>query len=103
MKRPNLVNPSQWSPFKSIPIISPVQVQPQVPDIPIPIIPTIPVYPPTRKELIQKNSLFLNLIGLVIIISISYFLYSIYLERKIFTEYLNYIENIKEETYPGFF
>jgi hypothetical protein len=87
MKRPNLVKNS-WSPFKQIPLIDP----------PLSLSPTpSPVYiqeiPMTKKELIKRNSAFLNFVCLLIIISVGYFLYSIYLERKIFAEYLEHIQN----------
>lgn len=100
MKRPNLVN-KQWSPFQSIPIVSPIQeiIPSYTPEIDVPKIERVIV---TKKELMQRNSSFLNFIGLLIIIGISYFLYNVYLERKLFNEYLNYIKDTQEEQYPGF-
>ncbi len=100
MKRPCLVNPSFWSPFKSIPVSPPVSEPVYLPQHSE--VPEFISRPITRKELIQKNSFFLNLMGLVLIACISYFLYNIYLERKIFVEYLEYVKNNQEE-YSGFF
>jgi hypothetical protein len=91
--RPNLVNPNLWSPFQSIPIRTsqiPIQVEIETPRI------------LTKREVIQKNSIFLNFVGIILILGISYFLYSVYLERKIFAEYLEYLQNNQQE-YPGFF
>jgi hypothetical protein len=105
MKRPNLVNPQNWTPFRSIPIQVPEPILPPLPPLPpLPIqieIPQIPK-PISRKEMVQRNSFYLNLFGLIIILGIAYFLYSIYLERKIFAEYLEYVRNTQEEQYPGF-
>jgi len=98
MKRPNLVNPNNWTPFRSIPIITPEYYNPPPPSITAPI----ELKPISRKELVQRNSFYLNFFCLIIILGIVYFLYSIYLERKIFTEYLDYVKNIQEEHYPGF-
>lgn len=100
MKRPNLVNPQNWTPFKSVPVvpdptiypmqvIDPVEIQIQAPK------------PITRKEIIQRNSFWLNFFGMLIIFGIAYFLYSIYLERKIFAEYLNLVQS-QDDSYPGF-
>ena len=98
MGKPNLVNPGQWTPFRSIPTITklpePVPVHVPVPE---------PVFRPiSHKELVQRNSFYLNLACLLIIIGIGYFLYSIYLERKIFSDYLDYIRNNEQKDYPGF-
>jgi len=100
MKKPNLVNPSLWTPFRSIPDIpAPIKVPTQVP---VPELPR-PVYTQlSKRELFQKNSFYLNLFAMMIILGIGYFLYSIYLERKIFSEYLEYVRNVQEEHYPGF-
>jgi hypothetical protein len=111
MKRPNLVNPQNWTPFRSIPNI------PNIPSIPeaVPTMPSgsfvqmpepIPIEidvsrPMSRRELVQRNSFYLNLFCLIIILGIAYFLYSIYLERKIFSEYLEFIRGVEEEHYPG--
>src|SRR6185369_13751864 len=96
MKRPNLTNPNHWSPFKSIPVSTHIQSE-----VSIPKTPEIYEIPRsiTRKELIQRNSAFLNFVCLIIIGCISYFLYSIYLERKIFAEYLEYVQNASQERY----
>jgi len=72
----------------------------QIPE-PIPVEFEMP-RPISRKEMVQRNSFYLNLFSLMIILGIAYFLYSIYLERKIFSDYLNYIRNVEEEHYPGF-
>lgn len=104
VKRPNLVNPSLWSPFRSIPEIpsTPIGTFIQVPPpTPAPIEIEVP-RPISRRELVQRNSFYLNLFCLIIILGIGYFLYSIYLERKIFADYLNYIKDKDEEHYPGF-
>lgn len=105
MKKPNLVNPGLWTPFRSIPNIPsipsvplhessiPQNVIPQPVEIPRPI---------SRREMFQRNSFYLNLFCLIIVLGIGYFLYSIYLERKIFSEYLEFIRNAEEEHYPGF-
>lgn len=106
MKRPNLVNPNNlWSPFHSIPIPEsiPPPMQPVQPSIQRPSYTEIEFPRPiSRKELLQRNSFYLNLFGLVIILGIAYFLYNVYLERRVFTEYLYYIKNVQEEHYPGF-
>ncbi len=120
MKRPNLVNPQNWTPFRSIPefpLSQPLSqsfplsqsLSSQLPPLPQFPPPTpVPQLPPSqslqfsRKELLQKNSFRLNLFCLIVILGISYFLYSIYLERKVFVEYLEYIKNVQEEHYPGF-
>ena len=103
------MNPQNWTPFRSIPIAN--DLIPSTPSIPspksileqIPIqVPIEPPRPISRKELVQRNSFYLNFVCLIIILGISYFLYSIYLERKIFSDYLNYIRNFEEEHYPGF-
>jgi hypothetical protein len=96
MKKPNLVNPSLWTPFRSIPIHVPEHIPISIPE-PVEIF-----RPITRREMIQRNSFVLNFICLIIIACISYFLYSIYLERKIFGEYLEYVKNNEKEYYPGF-
>jgi len=92
MTRPNLVNPNNWSPFKSIPTIEPIQTQILPPPPPPP-----PPPPLSRRELIQRNiqrnSFILNFIGMIIIGCIVYFLYSIYLERKILSDYIIYVKN----------
>ena len=98
MKRPNLVNPQNWTPFKLVPISEPIHSQPVIEPVEIPK----PIKPITRKEMIQRNSFWLNFFGMLIIFGIVYFLYSIYLERKIFTEYLKLVQN-KDDSYPGFF
>ena len=60
----------------------------------------------TAKEMIterrQRNSFWLNFLGTLVIFGIAYFLYSIYLERKIFSEYLDFIAQQQEQSYPGF-
>jgi hypothetical protein len=102
MKRPNLVNPQNWTPFRSIPIAN--DFLPQLPQLPEPNpVPVVEIPRPiSRRELVQRNSFYLNLVCLLIVIGIGYFLYSIYLERKIFSDYLNYIRNTEQEHYPGF-
>ena len=104
MKRPNLVNPQNWTPFRSIPINTPIPVPVPVPintPIPVPVPVPVPMYL-SKKEVLQRNSFYLNLFCLLIILGITYFLYSIYLERKIFSDYLEYVKNVQEEHYPGF-
>jgi len=108
--RPNLVNPQLWSPFKAIPtpiptsIPTPIPTPPILPssEIPIPVPQVLIQGPISRREIIQRNSFYLNLFGLIIMIGIGYFFYSIYLERKIFSEYLDLVKNVQEEHYPGF-
>jgi len=46
----------------------------------------------TKKETIRENSVFINIFGILLIIIIAYFLYNIYIEGKLFSEYLNFIE-----------
>ncbi len=97
MIRPNLVNKNNWTPFISIPTQFPTPIS--IPEYnQIPEIPKIM----TRREVVQRNSFFLNFISMIIIIGIIYFLYSIYLERKIFAEYLNHLKNNQENNYAGF-
>lgn len=98
MKRPNLVNPGLWTPFKPVPIPEPIYA-PLPPPLPMEV--EIP-RPITRKEMIQRNSFWLNFLGMLILFAVGYFLYSIYLERKIFAEYLSFVRN-QEDNYPGFF
>jgi len=74
--RPNLINPSNWQPFPSIPIDTPSFSPPPSPSPSQPLV-------ITRRAWREKNSRWLNFIGLVIIICIGYFLYGIYKERKL--------------------
>jgi hypothetical protein len=96
MTRPNLVNPKNWTPFQPIPIIPTVSYEiPPPPPTPVPKIPL------TRQELIKRNSQFLNFIGILVLVGISYFLYCLYVERKIFTDYISYVkENMPQEYIP---
>ena len=89
MKRPNLVNPQNWTPFRSVPInyqnisIPPVSST-TVNSVPVPVpVPVENIYNElpvrmSREEVIQKNSVYLNFIGLIILMCVFYFLYSIY-------------------------
>jgi hypothetical protein len=86
MKKPNLVNPNFWTPFRSIPIANDFSAS--VPVVSIPEVETHFSRPISRRELVQRNSFYLNLFCLIIILGISYFLYSVYLERKIFSDYI---------------
>jgi mannose-1-phosphate guanylyltransferase len=81
MKRPVLVNPKHWSPFKSLPISVPVEEIKEIPKV------------LTRKEYIQKNSFFINFFSVLFIFGMGYFLYTVYLERKeIYEEYLRQLQ-----------
>jgi hypothetical protein len=105
IKRPNLINPSSWTPFRSIPLPStfePIAVQAHniQPDIQVPI-EIIQTRPITRREIVQRNSFYLNLFCILIFLGIVYFMYSLYLERKIFSDYLHFIQN-EQDNYPGF-
>jgi hypothetical protein len=107
MKRPNLVNPHNWTPFQSVPNIQTMTI-PSIPSIQIPPISIEPIMEIpriiTRKELIQKNSLFLNIMGILMILGVSYFLYSVYLERKIFSDYIDHIKTTQDQSnLPMFF
>lgn len=68
-KTPNLVNPQNWTPFKNLPIKTTITSKP----INIPL---------TQKELIQRNSFYLNFFGAFILIGLCYSLYLIYLEKR---------------------
>ena len=47
-----------------------------------------------KYQKIKRNSFYLNLLGVIILIGISYFLYQVYIERKI-TEIENeYMDNV---------
>jgi len=82
--RPNLVNPGNFTPFHlTSPTIANILVPPPPPPPPSP--------PLTRQELIKNNSMFLNFMAILIIIALGYFLYCIYLERKMVFEYLQTI------------
>ena len=98
------MNPNNWTPFRQIPIALPeIYIPSPSQSLPPQPLPPPPVFIPiSRKELVQRNSFYLNLFGMLVILGIVYFLYSIYLERKIFTEYLEYVKNTQEEHYPGF-
>lgn len=96
MKRPNLINPQNWTPFRSIPNI-PKIVNEITPPINIPVVPApVPKYI-LKREIFQRNSFYLNFFSFLIIIGLAYFLYSIYLERKIFSDYLEFVKNTEEE------
>lgn len=82
MGRPVLV---EWSPFKVIPKIEEITV---IKDIIIP--------PLTRNEIIKNNSLMLSFIFFAITMFILYFLYSIYMERKMVKEYLEKQEKLND-------
>ncbi len=43
----------------------------------------------SREELIRKNSVTLNFIALLILISIGYFLYNVSYERKLLNDYIS--------------
>lgn len=100
-KRPNLVNPENWSPFSNLPTLPTLPTLPIQQTLPIqPILPiqsTLPTFSEIKKQRIKQNSLFLNLFGIIILGAISYFLYSIYLERKIVTDYIQYVKNKEYE------
>lgn len=100
MKRPNLVNPSNWTPFKSVPIANEIAIE----AAPREYVPKIER--PSVEQLIisqrQRNSFWLNVIGFFILLAIGYFLYNIYLERKIYSNYLEYLKNRNDDNYPGF-
>lgn len=49
----------------------------------------------SREELIKKNSVTLNIIAFMIFMGICYFLYSIYLERKLINDYADKIASSK--------
>lgn len=89
--KPVLVNPQNWTPFKPVPIENVVEIPKSVQHSY-----TNPYI--IRNEMIRRNSLFINLIGLAIILGILYFLYSIYLERKLAAEYLEFLRNNQERT-----
>lgn len=46
----------------------------------------------TRQERVKKNSIFLNLVAILVIMALVYFLYCIYLERQMVFEYLNLVK-----------
>ncbi len=105
MKRPNLVNQDKiWTPFKSVPIperaiIRPVQ--PIVPSVSQPVAPSIRYIEvqELRQQIIKKNSVVLNIFAMLVILAISYFLYSIYLERKLFSEYIDYVKSNEQYSF----
>jgi hypothetical protein len=81
MKRPNLVNKKNWTPFNPIPKISPLPP-------PVKIIEPEIIIPLTKKDYIKKNSMLLNTMGLIIMLCIGYFLWNVYQERKLVSEYI---------------
>src|SRR5690606_31360564 len=101
MRKPNLVNPQNWTPFKPMPVADQTieMVIPKEIPVEVPVFKTRPL---TKREMIQRNSFFLNVFGLIIIICVSYFLYSIYLERKLLSNYLNYVQNNQQEQWLSF-
>lgn len=86
MKRrnPNLVNPQNWTPFKKMPYTKEPMIIPK----PVVMVPnTIEIYKPlTRKELLKRNSFYLNFFGVLLLFGLGYQLYLTYLDRKPTTE-----------------
>ena len=104
MKRPNLVNAgvAGWSPFRSVPLV-PVSVTNPEPIYSAPEPSEVVQRSFTRRELIQQNSFFLNLMAFLVIASILYFLYQVYLERKVISQYLELVKDGQEQGSNGFF
>lgn len=97
MKRPNLVE--SWTPFKPVPKSISNQVPIQAPNSSIirPIESIVQFdyihVPLTRNDVIRRNSVIINTIAFLFLLGSCYFLYSIYQERKLASEYLEHIKN----------
>jgi len=89
MKRPNLVNAgvAGWSPFRSVPLVPVSVTNPE------------PIYSaPEPSEVVQRSFM-----AFLVIASILYFLYQVYLERKVISQYLELVKDGQEQGYNGFF
>jgi hypothetical protein len=87
--RPQLVNPLRRSNvYRSSPSVS--QIRYSVPESGDLTIPTENVY--VSKDIVRKNSLVLNILGIIFLIMFGYFLYTIYIERKIITSYVQTVQ-----------
>lgn len=94
--RPNLVNPNNWSMFGELPVHVPfsnknggsnnnvVSVLPKL---------------PTKDDIVRRNSYYLNFFGIIFILCVGYYLYTVYTERKVVAEYLEkYVKEKYDDT-----
>lgn len=107
-KHPNLVE--SWTPFKPVPkpvptsstlssstkvsksTIRPVESIVQFDYVHIPL---------TRNDVIRRNSAIINILAFLFMLGSCYFLYSIYQERKLAAQYLEYVKNTQNRRQSG--